>query len=616
LLPLKKASLPSLLNDLHQNQTSRWFWFILLGIHLALGGLLLWFFTQPFAQAHDFARWLSPTHRLNSFTSHIFSLLQPFGWTIGCGLLAVAIGQLAFPRWTQWRLRQVAAWIGDQLHRLPLDAKRLFRDALPPQERRFTLLAIAGIMAAAVLVRCLFLTLPMRHDEAYTVVVFSWRPWLGVISDYHLPNNHIFHSILVKIASTILGTASWAVRFPAFLSGVLCVPVGYVVARQMYGRASALLSAGLIAALPMLIDYSANARGYTLYMLFSLLLFGLAIYLSKHNNLAGWLSFVLFSVLGFYTVPFMVYPFGAACFWLLISAVLGEARSAYGSLLNFVKYLVVGGLVTAAIVVLLYSPIALIGTGLNSLIGNSFIARLSWADFWPTLGDRIKTTWGEWNYDIPPFLQWILAGGSLLSLVFHTRISRLKVPVQVTTFVYIFGILVIQRPDPLTRLWTFLIPLWLIWLCGGLVTPLTHLRHPWSGSAWTVATVCLLVIAGWSIQRVHNYFPAWQPAPGPTELAANYLKQNLVTGDAVAVVSPDDAPMWFYLRQAQLPDSYVNKIDQASHNRVFAVVNAYYGETPKQVVQAHNLSPDEYQVGDAVLVAEFNRLEIYRCLQR
>jgi hypothetical protein len=593
-----------------------WVWWILLFVNFGIGGILIWFFTQPFAQAHEFARWLSPTHRLSSFTSQIFSLLQPFGWGIGGAFLVAGISQVTFQRWSRLRVRRMVSWFGYQLHRFPQDAARLCRELIPPRESKFLLLAIVGILAAAVLVRYLFLSLPMRHDEAYTVVVFSWRPWLGVISDYHLPNNHIFHSILVKVASTMLGTASWAVRFPAALAGILCVPVGYLVARQMYDRVSAILSAGLIAALPMLIDYSANARGYTLYMLFSLLLMGLAIYLTKHNNLAGWMLFVIFSVLGFYTVPFMLYPFAAVLFWLLVSSLMGETRTAYGSIFNFMKYLLVTGLVTAAALVVLYSPIALIGTGLHSLVGNTFIARLSWPDFWPTLGDRMKTTWGEWNYDLPLFVQWILAGGALLSIVLHTRISRLKVPIQITTIVCIFAILVIQRPDPLTRLWTFLMPLWLIWACGGLIVPITRLRFPWNRAGWVVTVVSLLFVTGWSVARVHQYFPEWQAAPGPNELAAEYLHQNLVTGDAVAVVSPDDAPMWFYLKQAQVADSFVNQIDQSQHARLFAVVNAYYGETPELVLQAHNLSPEDYQVTSAVPVVEFNRLEIYRLPHR
>ncbi|MDD5370720.1 MAG: glycosyltransferase family 39 protein, partial [Anaerolineaceae bacterium] len=448
------------------------------------------------------------------------------------------------------------------------------------------------------------------------VTVFSWRPWLGVISDYHLPNNHIFHSLLVKVSSAILGAASWAVRFPAFLGGILCVPAGYGVARQIYGRVPALFSAGLIAVLPMLIDYSANARGYTLYMLFSLLVLGLAIYLSKHNNLAGWFLFVVFSILGFYTVPFMLYPMAAVGFWLFSSSLVGVTRPAYNSTLHFMKYLLVAGLVTAVIVVLLYSPIAIVGTGLNSLLGNSFIARLSWADFWPTLGDRIKTTWGEWNYDVPLIFQGLLAAGTFLSVALHTSISRVKVPVQITTFVSIFGILLIQRPDPLTRLWTFLIPLWLIWACGGLITPLTRLRYPWNRALSLFAVVAFLILSGWSVLRVQHYFPGWQPAPGPTELVATYLKQTLVAGDAVAVVSPDDAPLWFYLQRLQIAGAFVHHIDLTPHERIFVVVNTIYAETPQMVLEAHNLSPDTYQVSEAATIARYNTLEIYRFLRR
>lgn len=575
----------------------------------------MWFVNLSYPHAQEFARWLT-TLRLNRFSPQVFTWCQRFGWIFGIIFLAAGIYQLVSPYRTRLWIHEITHWFKYQAHRLAHDTVRMWQNFYLSCKSKGYLAAVLGVIIAAIFVRILFLSMPMGHDEAYTVVVFSWRPWLGVISDYHLPNNHIFHSILVKLSSSMLGTTPWAVRFPAFLAGILCVPAGYLVARQMYNRISALLSAGLIAALPMFIDYSANARGYSLYTLFALILFGLAIYLSKHKNLSGWILFVFFSILGFYTVPFMLYPFGAACFWLLASAVVRETQPAYSSVTNLVKYLVIAGMVTGITVVVLYSPILIFGTGLNSLLGNSFVARLSWAEFWPTFGERIRSTWVEWNYDVPVMVQMVLGGGTLLSVIIHSKISRLKVPAQITTLVWLLGILVIQRPDPLARLWTFLIPFWLIWAGGGLVVPLTKLRLPWNKAGLGLVVVSLVLMSGWSIVRVHTYFPQWKSAPGATELAAEYLKQNLVPGDAVAVVSPDDAPLWFYLKRAQVPETYFYHIDQAQHNQVFAVVNPYYGESPETVLQIQGLSSQEYPVESFRLAKKFDGLEIYSCLAR
>jgi uncharacterized membrane protein len=215
-------------------------------------------------------------------------------------------------------------------------------------------------MAAAVLIRWLFLSYPMRYDESYTVVAFAMRPWLNLISDYSLPNNHIFHTILVKLAMRWWGTAPWAVRMPALLHGILCIPAGYLLARQLYGRSAALLSAGLIAVTPMMIETSTNARGYSQYILYSLVLLSLAIYLLKEANLAGWVLFILIAAAGFYTVPFMLFPLGAICLWMIVSAMQGEAAQAYGSLAGLLKYLI------AAVYALLSSQLCYIPRSFSS----------------------------------------------------------------------------------------------------------------------------------------------------------------------------------------------------------------------------------------------------------
>jgi 4-amino-4-deoxy-L-arabinose transferase-like glycosyltransferase len=477
-------------------------------------------------------------------------------------------------------------------------------------------MAVLLIMSAAVLVRFLFLNYPMRYDESYTVVVFAMRPWLNLISDYSLPNNHIFHTILVKLAISLFGTAPWSVRLPAFISGILCVPAGYVLARQMYGRVPALLSAGVIAALPMLISYSTNARGYSQYTLLSLTLFSLAIYLSRHANLAGWGLFVIVAVAGFYTVPFMLYPFGAVCLWLVMSTTSDKTRQGYGSLGGLIKYLFAAGILTVFFTLLLYLPVVIIGTGLNSLIGNQFVAPLSWTEFLPRLGVQLKNTWINWNYDLNPAVQILLAAGVLLSIIFHRRISKIKASTQLAFIIWILGVLVVLRRDPLDRIWSFLVPFWVIWACGGMIASLGHLKLQWKRLGLVLVVGSLLITAGWSYRRVNTYFPGWQADPGKIERASKFLSQNLTAGDAVAVIFPNDAIYWYYLGRLGVNDEFMHRIELETHKRVFVVVDTLYEETPALVLKTHYLSPEEYQVDQARLVYHINNQDIYLCLHR
>ena len=115
----------------------------------------------------------------------------------------------------------------------------------------------------------------------------------NAISDYSLPNNHVFHTVLVYLAYHLLGNQPWIIRLPAFVAGVAIIPLAYGAGSIYYSRKVGLLSAGLAAASPLLISYSANARGYTLICAFTLCAVILAAYIKDHPNSFTWALFVL-----------------------------------------------------------------------------------------------------------------------------------------------------------------------------------------------------------------------------------------------------------------------------------------------------------------------------------
>lgn len=211
------------------------------------------------------------------------------------------------------------------IRRIPGDFKAFWVDLRGwPHLRRDGWILLA-IMAASLLIRAPLLDRPMFHDESYTAVTWAPGPLTYILEDYHLPNNHIFHTILVSWSHDLFGSQPWSVRLPAFIAALLLIPAGYGLTRRWYGRVPALSAAALMGIAPIITDYATNARGYSLFMLFSLLIFWLAARLARQNNLVEWLLLVVFASLGFWTVPMMLYPFGAVCVWLGLSAVFDSA---------------------------------------------------------------------------------------------------------------------------------------------------------------------------------------------------------------------------------------------------------------------------------------------------
>src|SRR5215203_4846783 len=125
-------------------------------------------------------------------------------------------------------------------------------------------LTAAVLLAGALLIRLLYMRQPIRHDEAYTYLYFASQPLGSALSDYTVPNNHLFHTLLVKAVTSVLGGSLPAIRLPAFVAGLLVVPAVYLLTRRSSGdRAAALIAMAAAAVWPELVHYSTNARGYS-----------------------------------------------------------------------------------------------------------------------------------------------------------------------------------------------------------------------------------------------------------------------------------------------------------------------------------------------------------------
>jgi len=92
------------------------------------------------------------------------------------------------------------------------------RNALPEKQE---LIIFSLIVILAAFLRLVLITRGMEYDESYTFSEFARHSFRQVVTDYHVPNNHIFHTILVRFSYLVFGNHPWALRVPAFLAGCL-----------------------------------------------------------------------------------------------------------------------------------------------------------------------------------------------------------------------------------------------------------------------------------------------------------------------------------------------------------------------------------------------------------
>lgn len=140
-------------------------------------------------------------------------------------------------------------------------------DAGSPEARRFRL-ALAGIVLLGALIRLravfteFWLDEIVSYDFAFRAAS-AWeivaRPW----SD----NNHLLNTLLMRGMG--LGLRWEWYRLPAWAAGTLCIPLAAAAGRDRT-PAARLLSAFLTAASFVLVQYSSEARGYSLAAFFCL----------------------------------------------------------------------------------------------------------------------------------------------------------------------------------------------------------------------------------------------------------------------------------------------------------------------------------------------------------
>ncbi|MGA8510347.1 MAG: glycosyltransferase family 39 protein [Candidatus Sulfotelmatobacter sp.] len=458
--------------------------------------------------------------------------------------------------------------------------------------------AIAVIVCLAALLRIPLLSQPMRYDEAYTVTTYASRPLYIGLSLYTQPNNHLFHTFFVHIAYVLFGNRPWALRLPAFFAGLLLVPATYIAARSLYRTESAILAAALTSTSSVLIEYSTNSRGYSLVCLCFTMLIPIAAYMIRNRGWTPVLLFSIFATLGFYTIPIMLYPVGGVAVWMLLSAA-GDAKSSR----HIVSDLFVAGLLTAVLTTGLYSPVFAV-SGPASVFANSIVRPLPTDVFLRDLPLSFVSTWRYWNRGLPLVLIITLAAGFGISLIYHIRCSRFRIPLALALVIWVVPLLFIQRVVPFERVWTFALPLYFIASASGLELVAKHLlksfplRH-----GMTLVVVVMFLWTAWYVRRGDVIYST-NEGRGMQDTAI-YLKPRLTTGDSVLVALPSLAPLEYYFLKQEIPIAYLNA--PVSHRR-FVVVNHVADDTLAKVFASREIDPPRYPVRP---VAQFDTVVLY-----
>ena len=485
---------------------------------------------------------------------------------------------------------------------------------IPEGESLSSSLILGFITLIAMMVRAFLINQPIQYDEAYTFIHYASQSLTAILANYSAPNNHIFHTILVALAYHFFGGSPWILRLPAFLAGVLMVPTAYLAARRFFTRSQSLAAAAALAITPLLIEYSANGRGYTLLTLFALLLTNFAGIIIKKQTIAALIGYGITAALGFYTIPIFLYPMAGISLWLVVSYLIetNPWRDKVRKIIIFFLTCAIAGVLT----LLLYSPVIFWGTGIASLVSNEIVESQNWFTFVANLSPRLTNTALNWMTGIAPAFRPLLLGGFAISLLFYRRVSNQTLPLQVFLVLGAFVFMLIQRVVPLFRVWLYLDAFYMFFVAAGLAWLLDLFLKLFLSPHLTEKILGLLIILisliylGYSFQGLR--VSILQADDFPEEYAADYIKEHIQPEDTLIALPPIDIQTAYYLAITGIPFDRFYQPDhpvKIQNALVLLRDNSKY-QTPLSVLKYFELSR-EFVMSRAVLVYEYGHLKIY-----
>lgn len=468
--------------------------------------------------------------------------------------------------------------------------------------------ALLGVILLITLIgvalRASFLSSPMRTDEAWTFNEFIAAPLSQSLTSYRTTNNHIFHTLLARLSYLTFGNESWALRLPAFFAGVLVIPLVFKVGQVFYGARAGLLAAGLVGASSHLVAYATNARGYSIMTACFLGLLVLAPRLLNGGKKRLWLAFCLLTVIGFYTVPTMIYAFAVVVLWMLLAILTQKPRQHWAGLIaRLVAYSVLAGVLTT----LLYAPALLATAQMNSAnLSLTHLQGLTWDEFLAGTSSVLGQGWRLWNSDLPLVLVGLLVAGVIVATVFHDHAARQPVALLPVVAVVLPLMVFLQLGNTYVRLWLFLLPLYFIIAAAGVsllvrwVTTRLSLQDDRTRLAWAALTIAITLLTALSIfQTRSGRLDGETGAFDEPEQMVALLQTRFDPQHDYVICSETCHQLRYYFERVGLPAASVGRDSgQMAGKRIFIVV-VDSRQTLDEML-AYGLSPDRYSPPELV----------------
>lgn len=171
------------------------------------------------------------------------------------------------------------------------------------------------ILTVFVATQLVYIPLDMWNDEVYTFIHFVLQPWHILLSDYHVPNNHVFFNITQKLLcntftlSSLQDVLNHAYIFRIFqvIVGIASVVLLYETIRKNINTYTALLTIILLLSTLPYLNFVSQLRGYNFSVFMYIVLIHILFKKENEFTLKYKFLFTVTIALLMYTVPSNIY---------------------------------------------------------------------------------------------------------------------------------------------------------------------------------------------------------------------------------------------------------------------------------------------------------------------
>jgi len=478
---------------------------------------------------------------------------------------------------------------------------------------KIELLSFCLIFIIGIFLRIYYLFAPIRIDEAGVFMLLGSKSLIVSLFSYPFPGHHVFYTIMVNILHNILGDDVWVMRLPALFAGILLIPATYFLFRALSNNFAALLSSTMVAVSSPLIEYSTNARGYTIVEFIFVILLLLIYYLSENRNIFGWSIFVLLSAIGFYTITIFLIPFGILISWYILLIINDSNKY------NYLKDIGLAVIITGLLTSMLYLPIIIVN-GSSVVLSNEYVQSMPLLLFIKGLSPMVSSAWASWNQNVQPMIIYLVGFGFIIFISTIKYANKELRALLISTVLYIIILLFIKRVNPGPRIWLFLIPIYFGLACTGLSYVIEKIN--WHRLALTIfISIALLTAISRNIilsDSILNSDTGGQLLVDGEQIT-KYIKDHIrLNDDSVYVVNLTyRMPMVYYFSRYNLPLDHLlrynsmenDKIKKDIKNLIVIEVDNVLKEKKETVLEDVKVNINEFH--SPVLLSKFKVSSLY-----